>query len=46
MPAAPLVYDTNVVIRQGLENFSSGLLLSAVVVQELTAGAPDGRAVR
>ena len=46
MPAAPLVYDTNVVIRQGLENFSAGLLLSAVVVQELTAGAPDGRAVR
>lgn len=41
-----IVYDTNVLARQSLERVPQGLLLSAVVIQEITAGAADGGLVR
>jgi predicted nucleic acid-binding protein len=36
-----LTYDTNVVIRHSLDLLPEPMYLSAIVVQELTAGAPD-----
>ena len=41
-----LVADTNFVIRHHPAEFPAGFLLSAVVLQELTAGARDGERVR
>lgn len=40
------VLDTNVLIRHGLAELEEGVWLSAVVLQELTAGAREEREVR
>jgi predicted nucleic acid-binding protein len=41
-----VVLDTNVLIRDGLGRLSAADFLSAVVLQEITAGARDGSGVR
>lgn len=41
-----MTYDTNVFIRYNPAGFPAGFFMSAVVVQELTAGAKDAAEVR
>ncbi len=41
-----MTYDTNVYIRYRPATFPAGFFMSAVVLQELTAGAKDAAAVR
>ena len=46
MTSGQMVIDTNVFIRHGLTGLTERGLFSAVVLQEITAGAPDSSAVR
>lgn len=46
MTSDRVVLDTNFLIRHGIDEVLHRGLLSAVVLQEFTAGAPDGGAVR
>lgn len=46
MSKEKVVLDTNVLIRDGLHRLSAADFLSAVVLQEITAGARDGSGVR
>lgn len=46
MGSERVVLDTNVFIRHGITNLAERGPLSAVVLQEITAGAPDTNAVR
>ncbi|HEX8361657.1 MAG TPA: hypothetical protein VF613_16190 [Longimicrobium sp.] len=41
-----MTFDTNIFIRYNPADFPAGFFMSAVVVQELTAGAKDAAAVR
>lgn len=41
-----MTYDTNVMIQYRPATFPAGFFMSAVVLQELTAGAKDAAAVR
>lgn len=41
-----MTYDTNVIIRYHPATFPAGFFMSAVVLQELTAGAKDAAGVR
>lgn len=46
MSAETVIWDTNAYIRHGVHQIGRQPLLSAVVLQELTAGALDGAEVR